>query len=64
MEKIPERSIDLIKELDEAYPLRLPRDLNFNEKDVAFIMGQRDVINRLLYLMNYKEDEGELPNVF
>ena len=63
MNKIPDRSIDLIKELNENFPNKLPTNINFTEKEVAFLMGQRSVVDHLLHLLNTSED-GEMKNVF
>jgi hypothetical protein len=53
---IPTLSIDLIKSLAESYPNTLPWHLDFTEKEVAYRMGQRDLIVKLL---NDLEDDDE-----
>lgn len=64
MNKVPDRSIDLIKELDKSFPNKLPNNINFNEKDIAFLVGQRSVIDHLLHLIKTNEEDGDMNNVF
>lgn len=64
MNKIPTKSIDLIKELDKNFPNKLPTNINFNEKDIAFLMGQRSVIDHLLFLIKNKNEVEGIDDVF
>jgi hypothetical protein len=47
---------DLLEELESLYDYRLPIDLNFSEREVAFRMGQSQVI-QLLRLAYEEQNE-------
>lgn len=64
MNKIPDKSIDLIKELDKNFPNKLPNNVNFTEKEIAFLIGQRSIIEHLLHIIKTNEEDGEIDNVF
>lgn len=55
MKKLPESSIELIEELNKDFPLRLPSNINFTIQEVAYIMGQRSVIDHLEFLVKAKD---------
>lgn len=57
MEQIPAYSVDLIKQLDIAYPNKHP-NLDDSERMIWFKAGQRSVINKLLQLQNIEHEDG------
>jgi hypothetical protein len=61
MDKIPAYSVDLIKELDTAYPNKHP-NLDDSERMVWFKAGQRSVVNKLLQLLDEGAESG-IPNL-
>lgn len=58
-ETFPVYSIDLIQELDKAYPEKHP-PLTMPDREIWFLAGQRDVVNRLLTLMSKQEEDLEV----
>lgn len=57
MQSFPLLSRDLIKKLDEAYPLRLP-DPKDTDRMVWIKVGQRMVVDQLVHLLKVEDEEG------
>jgi len=60
--KITTYSLDLIEELDKAYPHKHP-SLSDSDREVWFKAGQRSVVDNLLSRVQDQQEEGELPQL-
>ena len=60
--KITTYSLDLITELDKAYPHKHP-SLSDSDREVWFKAGQRSVVDNLLSRVQDQQEEGDLPQL-
>lgn len=57
---LPDITEDLLVFLKETFPNELTKDLNFEERQIAYQQGQQSVINELQIL--YRKQNGELQH--
>lgn len=57
MIEIPLYSADLIKKLDELYPIKPPR-LDMPDRKIWYEAGKREVVNSLLSALKVQEEES------
>ena len=60
--KIQQYSIDLIEDLDKAFPHRHP-NLTDSEREVWYKAGQRSVVDLLQSSIEHGEEDDELPTL-
>lgn len=51
----PPMTKELIKFLDSQYPDKLPRNQQLSDRELAFLQGQRDVVDYLIQLFEQED---------